>query len=181
MCDTSDAMKTIASVLLMSAVACGGNKAPESWTTRPVKTVAGTVAGIKFSIDLPEGMRQKDEKDEAVWDFLVKIGDEEYAKTPEIRIKSGTYADKTLEEAMKSPMRTDVSNWVRKDALPDGYILAYENGAYKGKEDYIIERYIAGEPSLECSIRVTPWTRGATVKDKLPQAEKICESLKLVK
>jgi hypothetical protein len=181
MCDTSKVMKISASVLLVSLVACGGNNGPESWTKRPVKTVTGTVEGIKFSIDLPDGMRQKDEKDEAVWDFLVEHGGEKYSKTPEIRIKSGKYADKTLEDAMKSPVRSNTTNWVRKDTLPVGYIVAYENGAYKGKEDYIVERYIAGEPSLECSIRVTPWTRGATVKDKLPQAEKICESLKVVK
>lgn len=174
-------MNTKASVLLVSLVACGGNNGPESWTKRSVKTVTATVNGIKFSIDLPDGMRQKDEKDEVDWDFLVDIGGEKYAKTPEVRVRSGEYADKTLDAALKSPMHKDTTNWVRKDTLPDGYIVAYENAAYKNKEDYIVERYLASEPSLECSIRVTPWTRGATVKDKLPQVEKICESLKLVK
>lgn len=174
-------MKIRAIVFACALAACGKKGAPEDWTKRPVKTTTASVRGIKFSIDLPEGMRQKDERDEAVWDFLVEMGGEKYAKTPEIRIKSGQYADKTLEDAMKSPIRQKVTNWVRKDTLPDGYIIAFENDMYKGKEDYIVERYIGSEPSLECWIRVSPWTRGATVKDKLPQVEKICESVKLVK
>jgi hypothetical protein len=166
----------ILSVLAFAAVACGkGSGGGDDWTQRPVKPVSGTVKGLAFTIDLPEGMRQKTQPDEVEFDF--KVG--EYAKTPDVTISAGGYA-KTLEDYMKTEPKVDT--WLRKDTLPDGYIATYENTAYKGKEDYLVYAYRKfGDTVLTCHARVTPWERGATTKDKLPLLEKACLSIKLAK
>ncbi len=160
-------------IVLGCAAACGGKG--DDWTKRPIKTVSATVKGIAFTIDLPDGMRQKTRDDEVEWDFLVG----EYAKTPDISVSAGGFA-KTLDDYVKTEPKVD--NWLRKDSLPDGYIASNENDTYKGKEDYIVYAYRAfGDTVLTCHARVTPWERGATVKDKVPLVEKMCLSIKLAK
>jgi hypothetical protein len=159
---------------LIIAAGCGGGGG-DDWTKRPVKPVSATVEGIAFAIELPEGMRLKAKPDEARWDFLVG----EYAKTPEITVREGGFA-KTLEDYLKVEPKVD--NWLRKETLPDGYIVSNENDAYKGQEDYLVYVYKTfGDKVLTCHARVTPWERGATVKDKVPLVEKMCLSMKLAK
>jgi len=159
--------------------ACGGGGGAggggDDWTSKPIKTVAATVDGIAFTIDLPDGMRQKAEDGGVHFDFLVG----EYVKTPEVTVRAGGFA-KTLEDYLKSEAST--KDWLRKDTLPDGYITSAENSAYKGKEDYLVYAYrTAGDKVLTCQARVTPWSRGATTKDKVPLVEKMCLSLKFAK
>jgi hypothetical protein len=164
------AMKFLLAIGL--CVAACGSKDGDDWTKRSTKAVSGTVEGIKFTIDLPDGMRQRDSNGQVEFDFLVG----EYVKTPNITIGAGGFA-KTLEEYIAFEKTTD--NWIRKDKLPDGYITTAENSNYKGKEDYVVYLYKAvGDKVLTCNARVTPWSPGASVKDKLPLVEKICQSLK---
>ena len=161
----------IALAALGSLVACGKGDG-EDWTKKPIKTVTGTVKGVAFSIDIPDGMRMKAEPDRVEFDF--KVGD--YVKTPNISIGEGTFAD-TLDKFVETEKSVD--NWVKKEPLPDGYIATYENSSYKGREDYLIYAVRKfGDKTLSCSVRVTPWTKGATVKEKLPLLEKACLSLK---
>jgi len=161
----------IAWVCVLAAAACGTGSG-DDWTKKPVKPVSATVKGIPFTIELPEGMRQKAEADEVRWDFHV----DGYAKTPEVTVSAAGWAD-SLEKYLETEKSVD--NWLRKDSLPDGYVVSYENSAYKGKEDYIVYVYKkAGDKVLTCSARVTPWTRGAKTKDKVPLVEKMCLSLK---
>ncbi len=173
--------KLVIAVFVLAA--CGGGSGGGSsgsgggddWTSKPIKTVSATADGVAFTIDLPDGMRQKPDSGGVTFDFLVG----EYAKTPEVTVRAAGFA-KTLEEYMKSEPRT--SEWLRKDTLPDGYIASAENPNYKGKEDYVVYAYhSAGDKVLTCHARVTPWSRGATTKDKLPLVEKICLSLKFAK
>jgi len=153
------------------AAACGKGGG-DDWTKKPVKPVSGTVKGHAFTIELPEGMTQKTEADEVRWDFHV----DGYTKTPEISVRAGGWAD-SLDKYIESEKDTD--NWLRKEATSDGYIASYENHTYKGKEDYLVYVYKkVGDYVLTCSGRVTPWTRGATTKDKVPLIEKMCLSLK---
>ena len=149
--------------------ACGGGGG--DWTTRAVKPVAASFNGKAFTIDLPEGMRQKADKYEVRWDFL----EGDYVKTPEITV-SDTAGWKTLEDYAKSNPK--VATYVRKDALPDGFIVAHENDSYPGKEYYLVYMVKAG---WGCSARVTPWSKGDSVKDKLPAVEQMCLSLKPTK
>jgi hypothetical protein len=155
-------------------VACGkGGGGGDDWTTHPVKTVSATSKGVAFTIDLPDGMRQKPDGDRVEFDFLVG----EYTKTPNFTISVGGFA-KTIDDYVKTEPKVD--NWLRKEALPDGgYIASYENSAYKGKEDYLVYVYRpVGDKVLTCHARVTPWERGASVKDKVPLVEKACLSMK---
>src|SRR4051812_18926323 len=159
-------MRTAAVVLLVAA-ACGKGSG-DDWTKRPVKTQSATVKGVAFTIDLPDGMRKKEEPDEVRWDFLV----DGYAKTPEVSVSATGWAD-SLDKYLET--EKDVTNWLRKDSLPDGYVVSYENSSYKGKEDYLIYVYKkTGDKVLTCHARVTPWTKGASTKDKVPAVEKMC-------
>jgi hypothetical protein len=158
----------------LCAAACGKGGGGD-WTSRPIKPITVTVDGVKLTIDAPDGMRQKEDHGQLRLDFL----DGEYVKTPDITIGIGGYA-KTIDDFVKTEPKVD--SWVRKEALPDGYVASYENPTYKGKEDYLV--YVnrtLGDKVVTCNVRLTPWDRGATVKDKIPQAEKICLSIKLAK
>ena len=167
-------MKNIVIWVLVMAAACGKGDG-DDWSTKPLKTVSGTTKGIAFTIDLPDGMRQKVDDDNVRYDFLV--GD--YAKTPEIIVGATGWA-KTLDDYLKT--ETETKNWLRKEALPDGYITSSENSSYPGKEDYLVYVYRTfGDKTLTCHARVTPWTKGAQVKDKVPLVEKMCLSMKPAK
>ena len=162
-------MRILMVCVLVAACGKGGG---DDWTKKPVKTVSATVKGHAFTIELPEGMREKAEADEVRWDFHI----DGYVKTPEITVRAGGWAD-SIEKYVESEKGAD--NWLRKEATPDGYIASYENHNYKGKEDYLVYVYKkVGDTVLTCSARVTPWTRGATTKDKVPLVEKMCLSLK---
>jgi hypothetical protein len=164
-------MRNLTVCALALAIGCGKGGG-DDWTKKPTKQVSGTVKGQAFTIEIPDGMRQKAEADEVRWDFLV----DGYAKTPEITVRAGGWAD-SLDKYVETEKSVD--NWLRKEATADGYIASYENHNYKGKEDYLVYAYKkVGDKVLTCSARVTPWTRGATTKDKVPLIEKMCLSLK---
>jgi hypothetical protein len=158
-----------AAVIAVALLACG--KDGGDWTTRKIAPVTATFEGKSFTIDLPEGMRQKADKYEVRWDFL----EGEYAKTPEISVSTHA-AWKTVDDYAKSESK--VTTWVRKETFPDGFIVAHENTTYPGKEDYIV---YAVKGDWGCMARVTPWSRGDSVKDKLPAVEQMCLSIKSAK
>jgi hypothetical protein len=156
--------------LTLVASACGSGD--KDWTQRPLKTVTGTTKEVAFSIELPDGMEKQDDGGMVRFDFHI----DGRHKTPEISVGTADYAP-TLDDYLKT--EPGVTNWIRKDTLPDGYIVSYENSSYKGREDYLVfARRAIGGKTLTCNARVTPWTKGATTKDKLPALEKICLSLK---
>ena len=160
-------MRAAATLLVFAA--CGGGGG--DWTTRKVAPVTASFEGKSFTIDLPEGMRQKADKYEVRWDFL----EGEYAKTPEISVSTHA-AWKTVDDYAKSESK--VTTWVRKETLADGFIAVHENMNYPGKEDYIV---YAVKGDWGCMARVTPWSKGDKVLDKLPAVEKMCLSIKPAK
>ena len=163
-------MRALAALATLATLgACGGSDG--DWTTRAVKPVSASFNGKAFTIDLPEGMRQKTDKYEVRWDFL----EGEYAKTPEISVSDGA-AWKSVEDYAKASPR--ITTYLRKENFPDGFIVAHENDSYPGKEDYLVYAFKGG---WGCSARVTPWKRGDAVKDKLPLVEKMCLSIKSAK
>ena len=156
-------------ICLVVAAACGGKG--EDWTKRPLKQVIATSGGIKFTIEVPDGMRQRPDGDGVQWDFLI----DDRVFTPDITVRAGGYA-KTLDEYVATDKTVD--QWIRKDTLPDGYIATNENPSYKGREDYLVYVYKkVGDSALTCHARVTPWRKGGKTKDQLPQLEKICLSM----
>ena len=154
-------------------VACGGDGDKE-WTQRATPTVHKTVGGVGFSIDLPEGMRERVDGDRLHYDFVVKHNGEDYVKPLELYFSTTTSAKPTLDAELASPLYSGTTTLVRKDSLPDGYIIDYE----ANKDTYVVDRYILGTPTLECNFLVRAWDRGDNLKDKLPQAEKLCLSMR---
>ncbi|MGN6109955.1 MAG: hypothetical protein ACTHU0_32920 [Kofleriaceae bacterium] len=151
------------------------------WTSRSVKTVtasvetkaaAGGTEQTSFSIDLPEGMEQKDVGYGLAFNFHVE-GRTVY---PEFVVSRQKRIDK-LDDYVKN--HANVTTWLRKDELPNGFVASYENPSYKGKEDYLTEVQLAfGDKVLVCTARLVPASRGAKVKDQVPAVEKVCLSLK---
>jgi hypothetical protein len=155
--------------VLVLLAACGGGGG--DWSARKVAPVTGTFNGKAFTIELPQGMTQTPSKYEVTFDFR----EDGRVHTPSVTV-SDSAGWKTLDDYVKS--ETKVSTWVRKDTLPNGFIAAHENTAYPGREDYVVYSVIDG---WGCMVRVTPWKKGDSVKDKLPAAEQMCLSLKPAK
>ena len=168
-------MRTVLITSVLVA-ACSKGDNGDDWSKRAVKTVSASARGVAFTIDLPDGMRQRPDRGDVEFAFHI----DGYTKTPQFTIGTGGVA-KTIDEYVK--FEPNVDNWLRKETLPDGgFIASHENAAYKGKEDYLVYVYRpSGENGLSCLARVTPWSRGATVKDKVPLIEKACLSLKPAK
>jgi hypothetical protein len=161
-------MRALLAALLLLA-ACG-DSGPDHWSKRPTETVAATVDGIAFSIDVPKGMRMEAKPDEVELDFL--IDDRVY--TPNLHIRASSSGG-TADEELKFEKNPNV---LRKEDLPDGFVVSFENSAYPGKEDYIVRAARrAGDRWLTCSGRVTRWKKDEKVKDSVPLVEKMCLSI----
>lgn len=157
-------------LLIATLAACGGGGG-DDWTKRKLVTSNETVDAVTFSIDLPEGMTKKvDNHGGMHWD----VRENDRVFTPDITV-SDKAAFKTLDDYTKFAAAKE---YLRKDTLPDGFIVAHENPAYPGKEDYIV--YAMRGP-LGCMVRVSRWTKGDDVKAKLPAAEQLCLSIKYQK
>lgn len=159
-------MKSLALLLL---VACGDSSSTD-WTKRKVVSSNETIDGVAFSIELPEGMRKRVEKDQLHWDFHEK----DRVFTPDVEV-SPKAAFKTAADFLGF---MHVQKPLRNDALPDGFVIATENPSYPGKEDYLI--YAMRGP-VGCMVRVAPWSRGEDVKAKLGAAAQLCLSIKYQK
>lgn len=160
-------------VLLIAALAaCGKSGGDDHWKSWPTETVKSTVDGVAFQIDLPKGMRMKEEGQDVAFD----IHQNDRVYTPDIMITVYNHASK-LDEYLK----TQTGTMTRQEQVGDGFIVSGENDAYPGKQDFLVhtELPIAGGKALICDGRVTPFRPGDNVKaDMLPLVEKMCLSLK---
>ena len=167
-------MRTLLATFLVAAAACGGG-GPTHWQEQPLETIDGTFDGHKYSVELPKGMVKSSDKYSDEYQYKAKRGDELYVFAPNLSVGWATKKE-TLEDRLKSETETPV----HKEQTADGYVAAFENSSYKGKEDYVIyaQRYV-GDAALTCNARVYPMKKGENVKDKLlPLVEKMCLSLK---
>jgi len=154
----------------VALVACGSS-GPADWKDAKLKTFEGSIKGINFSIELPEGMQGKD--DTYAYSFDYRVGGRVY--TPDISISPASA--KTLEEAVKQDATEAIFD---KESHADGYSYAYENSSYKGREDYIVNAVqIIGDKAIKCHARITPMSKGGTTKDRIPLIKKFCASLKI--
>lgn len=154
-----------------SLLACGkGDDGPQHWSKRATETVTATVGGVAFSIDVPQGMRQKTEDDEVAFDY--HLGDRVYTPDITIRVASKPH---TLAAYLETESAKD---FLRKEEVPGGFVTSAENPYYKGKEDYLVHvEKTAGDKALTCDARVTRWSQGDKVKDNVPKLEAVCLSL----
>jgi len=168
-------MRTLLAVLLFVSVSggCGGG-GPTHWQDQPLETIGGTFDGHAYSIELPKGMVKNSDKYSDEYQYKAKRGGELYVFAPRVSVGWSTRKE-TLEDRLTSEKETPV----HKEQTADGYIAAFENSSYKGKEDYVVyaQRYV-GENALTCSARVYPMKKGGKAKDDIPLVAKMCQSLK---
>jgi len=153
----------------LAAAACKSGAGDTDWTKRPLKTAQGTVDGIKFSIEVPDNIRQKDRGDEVGFDTL--INDRVY--DPSISIRSGT-GTPSLEEWLKYSPEEKAT---RKEALADGFIISGPNEYHDNAVTVYVER-AAGDKKLICHANAA---RGGGTPDptgSLAKLEQLCLSLK---
>jgi hypothetical protein len=163
--------KIVATVFAVALQSACGSSGPADWSTAKTKSFDGEINGVKFSIELPEGMQGKGDK--YAYEFDYRVGDRVY--TPDISVSTTKLT--TLEESMKQDSREAIFD---QESHADGYSYAYENSSYKGREDYIVvAAVIAGDKVLRCHARVTPMTKGGTTKDRIPLIKKFCASIKV--
>jgi hypothetical protein len=165
-------MKITPALCVLALAACGGGG--DEWHKRPLETRTVKLEGVSLSIELPKGMRMKQERDEVVFDFL----EGEYVKMPEVRLSVSKLSRPwKAEDVILGDEKKET--FLRKEDLADGYVVSMENTAYKGKEDYIVRASKkVGDKQIDCDARVTPWSPGEKVKDKVALVEKMCLSVK---
>jgi hypothetical protein len=154
------------------AASCKGG--PTDWKDAPIKTMEGKIKDVAFTIDLPTGMDGLDQGD---FGYEFNYKQDGRVGTPSITVMLSEEVA-TLEAAIKSEgSETTVFD---QETTATGWSYAYENSAYKGKEDYIVNTTltIAGK-NVSCSGRITPFKRGGTSKDRIPLIKKYCASIKL--
>lgn len=155
--------------------ACGkGGGGSDHWKSWPTETVKGTVKNIAYQIDLPKGMRMRDDDGSGTVEYDIDQHDRVY--TPDITISAEMHMG-----SLDSYLAMQTGTFLRKDKVGDGYIVSGENDAYPGKQDYLVhvEEPAPGGKALDCDARVTPFASGDNVKDDLlPLVEKMCLSLK---
>ncbi|MBA3453289.1 MAG: hypothetical protein H0T42_09380 [Deltaproteobacteria bacterium] len=164
----------LAALLVASVVGCGGG-GPTHWQEQPLETIEGTFKGHTYSIEIPKGMVKGSDTYSDEYQYKAKRGDELYVFAPSISV-GWTDKKENLGDRLKSEKETPV----HQEQTADGHIAAFENSAYKGKEDYVVyaQRYV-GEGALTCNARVYPMKKGENVKAKLlPLVQKMCLSLK---
>ncbi len=100
---------------LLALAACGGGGGDDHWTKWPTQTVEAKAGDVAFSIDVPKGMRERDQDGEVELD----IHQNDRVYTPDITIRASTLAPKLddfLAGEGKSPTIT------RQDKVGDGFI-----------------------------------------------------------
>ena len=164
-------------VVLLILVGCK-SKSLDEWTTMPSNAVTAEVDGVKMTADLWQGVWPVHGSEEGRKDYTYQraIGADMAVSPPSFSFTLG--GPDTLEDFVKK--RAKVTNWLRKDTLPDGYVASFENPANAGAGDYFIYVHrVAGTAKLNCEARVAPWDAGGNSKDEVPLLEKACLSLRL--
>lgn len=159
-------------VLMTLVAACGGG-GPTHWKDQPIETISGTFKGHAYTIDLPKAMTKGTSTYDDDYQYHQDRNGEPYTFAPSVGV---SWKDKkgTLEEDGKY----EKGAVIHKDSTPEGWVVAYENGAGK-TDDFIIhaERFV-GEGALRCNARVYAMKKGEDVKALIPLVEKMCLSLK---
>jgi hypothetical protein len=154
---------------LLAAAACKSGAGDTDWTKRPLKTAQGTVDGIKFAIDLPDNIRQKDQGDEV--DFDVLIDGRVYDPSISIRASTGT---PSLEDWLKYSPEEKAT---RKEAVADGFIISGPNEYQENAFTVYVEK-AAGDKKLICQGNIAKGGGTPDPAGSLAKLEQICLSLK---
>jgi hypothetical protein len=166
-------MRILGLGLLISLAACGDG-GPPAWNKEPVASVAGSVEGIAYTIDLPKGVELSKHSDAKEQEYQFHHDGRVHA--PWVTIRKG-YKKQTLAEGKQFDAKSPI---LHEAESATGWIYAVENSAYKSSEDYIIRaQTYAGDNAIDCSVRIFPPKKGGSAKELIPDAEKICQSLKV--
>jgi hypothetical protein len=154
---------------LLVVAACKGGAGDTDWTKRPLKTAQGTVDGIKFSIDVPDNIRQKDRGDEVEFDTL--IDGRVYDPGVSIRASTGT---PSLEDWLKYNPEEKAT---RKEATADGFIVSGPNEYHENAFTVYVEK-AAGDRKIICQGNIAKGGGTPDPAGSLAKLEQICLSLK---
>jgi hypothetical protein len=165
----------MALVVVVALTGCNSSPKPADgvdWSKLPVVKATATASGRTFTIDLLEGEDEgKPFRPETL--PATTLGHGVAYEIGDIGVEISIFVNahhKTLDDFVKGKNTTQ---WLRNDALPDGFVVSYEN-IYK--DDYLVE---VQRPALICSARLWRWKSASStsVVDKVPLVEKMCLSM----
>ena len=159
---------------VVMASACSKSFTPPHWKDQPIEPQSDSVDGVKFTIDLPKGMKQLEapvEKKQVIfWHYTLGGANDD---PPDIEVSHRT--KQTLDEALAQEKLPPL----HKEQMADGWVYSVENAAQKGTDDwYVHSQKFVGDGALTCTGRVYPKPKGVSAKDLVPLVEKMCLSLK---
>lgn len=153
----------IGCVVLAAAVGCkkdGAGSGDKDWSKVALQPYEGEVDGIKFAIQVPEGMKlAEQEKIRVEWE--IEQGDE--FKAPHLRVSKAFIPPKTVEEAVRDVMPDDTDVIVKQEAIDGGFLVVWHTkkkglvraATYQsGGEDRVLDCYASlanddGIPNFE--------------------------------
>lgn len=163
-------------VVLAAAAACkkdgaGGGK---DWSKVALQPFAGEVDGIKFTVQVPEGMKlTEQEKIRVAWEPAE--GDQ--FKGPRLRISRAFIPPKTVEEAVQDVMPDDTDVIVKQEAIDGGFLVVWHT---KKKGLVRAATYqIAEDRALDCTAVLVDDDGIPNFDGAMAWLEQICRSLKL--
>lgn len=154
-----------------------GTAAAAHWSTQPLEPTTGTTRGTSYTIDLPKDMTLRDRGKSGMRYELAPHG-------LAITVSIGG-AERTVDEFLST--RRDDTVYLRKDTLPDGFLVTYQNPSYDDPNDLMVHLYRgfgvdtnhAGE-GMTCHASLKPRAPAEQAKSSIGVVERACLSLKMI-
>ena len=168
-------------VLMMSIAALFGCSKKETgpgkdWSGKPIKTVTQQVHKVKFSIDIPDGMKLKKKDSDVNIGWQADMDD--YFSEPHVDVSYAAIPAKSLADFKKYNFINEKHIIVKEETLknPEGFFVVYHT-KNKGLL-WVISLIKKGDKALTC--RAGQAKSGGVPNFKATQAwlEKICRSIK---
>lgn len=164
-------------IAIAASASCRGSQPEPHWSAKPLKPYQSVAQGVAFSIELTEGMESHEfvANGAQTVTFMFPFDPDEAPFANVELVKPQTVQE--FVDDFES-VRKKYAN-LRKDALPDGFIVTYETNDVVRKRSRFrstCSRRVDDQRALQVAVEVTPINDGD--RTHVPEIEKMCLSLK---
>jgi hypothetical protein len=161
---------------LAFVAACGGNKASNEWTSRPLEQVSGklgeeSLGQLTYTLSIPKGLAP----DPILKGNITRGYEAEHDfKAPSVLVGFDAMPPHSVEEAVKATMPEPGDEILRQEAIDHGFIVTTRAKSHRHYKVDVVK--IAGERGVGCMAQQAndDAELGADSREML---EKICLSL----
>jgi len=167
-----------ACAVLALAAGCkkdGGGSGDKDWSKAALKPYEGEIDGIKFALQVPEGMKLGEE-DDIRKEWVIEQGDE--FKAPHVRVSKVYTAPTTPAEAVADVMPDDTDVIVKQEAIDGGFLVVWHTRK-KGLVRAATWQLGGENKSLDCYASLANDDGIPSFEGTMAWLEQICRSLKL--